>query len=237
MSEDYEGDSGKRKSSNDGRYDSDCSLRETIAAASSGDTVSDSAGTYTLTLGTELLISKSLTLSGEGGIITLFPSRGVLANDTDGEGDVLTAVLVSDVGNGSLKLATDGSFTYVHDDGETSDSFTYSAHDGEVDSGVAIVTITVNPVNDAPDATADTYTVAEGGTLTGLSATGLLGNDTDAENDELTATLLAEPSNGILTLNPDGSFTYVHDGSETTRDSFRYRADDGTGTPTSLPSR
>ena len=44
----------------------DCSLREALKAADSGDGVIVPAGTYTLTLGTELVIDKSLSLNGDG---------------------------------------------------------------------------------------------------------------------------------------------------------------------------
>ena len=43
-----------------------CSLRGAIAAANSGDTITIPTGTYTLTLGSELTISKSMTVSGAG---------------------------------------------------------------------------------------------------------------------------------------------------------------------------
>lgn len=72
------------------------------------------------------------------------PAPGVLGNDTDGDNDGLTAVLVSNPGNGTLNLNTDGSFTYTPDAGFTgSDTFTYQANDGKEDSNVATVTITV----------------------------------------------------------------------------------------------
>ena len=48
----------------DGVCDADCSLREAIEAATSGDEVTIPAGIYTLILGFELLIDKDLTLSG-----------------------------------------------------------------------------------------------------------------------------------------------------------------------------
>ena len=50
----------------DGVCNADCSLREAIEAAAPGDSVKISAGTYTLTLGSELAISKRLTLTGAG---------------------------------------------------------------------------------------------------------------------------------------------------------------------------
>ena len=55
-------------------------------------------------------------------------------------------------------------------------------------------------------------------------------NDTDAEGSALTATLVTGVSNGTLTLNSDGSFTYVHDGTETSSDGFTYSVSDGTAT-------
>jgi len=68
-------------------------------------------------------------------------------------------------------------------------------------------------------------TVAEGGTLSGQP--NVLTNDTDAESDPLTATLVTDVANGTLALNSNGSFTYTHDGSETTEDTFTYKASDG----------
>jgi hypothetical protein len=69
---------------------------------------------------------------------------GVLANDSDADGDPLTAALVDDVSNGSLTLNADGSFSYTPAlDYNGSDSFTYKANDGTDDSNIATVSITV----------------------------------------------------------------------------------------------
>lgn len=74
---------------------------------------------------------------------------GVLDNDADIDADPLTAVLVSGPANGMLTLNTDGSFTYTpNPDFSGTDSFTYKAYDGSLDSNIATVTITVNPVPD-----------------------------------------------------------------------------------------
>jgi len=56
----------KTGDTSDGICDVDCSLREAIAAAVSGDSITVPAGTYTLTLGSQLTIDKSLTLNGAG---------------------------------------------------------------------------------------------------------------------------------------------------------------------------
>jgi Ca2+-binding RTX toxin-like protein/alpha-tubulin suppressor-like RCC1 family protein len=71
-------------------------------------------------------------------------ASGVLANDIDIEDDPLTAVLVSDVSDGTLSLASDGGFTYTPDaDFYGSDSFTYKANDGSDDGNTVTVTIDV----------------------------------------------------------------------------------------------
>ncbi len=82
--------------------------------------------------------------------------------------------------------------------------------------------------HDEPEAEDDAYDVDEGGTLIVDAASGVLANDTDPQDDPLEAVLLSDVSNGTLTLNADGSFTYEHDGGETTEDSFTYKANDGT---------
>jgi VCBS repeat-containing protein len=82
-------------------------------------------------------------------------------------------------------------------------------------------------INNAPSTTGDSYNIDEGGTLTVPEGTGVLSNDSDADSDPITATIASQPSNGTVTLNADGSFVYVHDGSETTSDSFTYTASDG----------
>ncbi|UCD98312.1 MAG: beta-propeller fold lactonase family protein [Chloroflexota bacterium] len=83
--------------------------------------------------------------------------------------------------------------------------------------------------NNPPVALDDTGTVAEGGTFF-QEAPGVLGNDSDPDGDPLilNTTVLNGPTNGTLSLNPDGSYSYSHDGSETTSDSFEYEVcDDG----------
>jgi VCBS repeat-containing protein len=89
------------------------------------------------------------------------------------------------------------------------------------------VTITVNAVNDLPTAVDDSYATDEGTTLN-EAAPGVLTNDSDPENDPLTAVLDTGPSNGTLTLNGDGSFGYTPDANFNGTDSFTYHASDGT---------
>ena len=98
------------------------------------------------------------------------------------------------------------------------------------DPQVFEVSATGVTVNNAPVAIADQITVVKGGTATKLNsnATSVLTNDTDTENNTLTAILVNNVTNGTLTFNSNGTFTYVHNGSDTTTDSFSYKANDGT---------
>jgi len=154
-------------------------------------------------------------------------AAGVLVNDTDADGNALTAVLVSNPANGTLTLNADGSFTYTPNaNWNGTDSFTYQASDGAATSNMATVTIAVNAVNDAPVAGADSYATNED-TAVSVPAPGLLGNDNDVEGDALTAVLVSSPVHGTLTLNADGSFTYTPNANYNGSDSFTYKANDG----------
>ncbi len=87
--------------------------------------------------------------------------------------------------------------------------------------------------NRAPIALADGATVDEGGTVAVLDsgAFSVLANDSDPNGDPLTVntTPVSSPAHGTLSLAADGTFSYSHDGSETTADSFVYQVcDDGT---------
>jgi large repetitive protein len=159
--------------------------------------------------------------------LTVDAAGGVLANDTDVDGDPLTVSLVSGPANGSLTLNADGSFSYLPSaDFNGSDSFVYSVTDG-IETAEATVTITVNPVNDAPVAVDDAYTVDEDTELTVDAAGGVLANDTDVDGDPLTVSLVSGPANGSLTLNADGSFSYTPSADFNGSDSFTYSVTDG----------
>lgn len=152
---------------------------------------------------------------------------GVLGNDSDGDGDLLTAVKVSDPVSGTVTLNADGSFTYIPDDDfYGTDTFTYQATDGTTDSNIATVTITVTPVNDAPKAFDDAYSVDQDEKLI-IAAPGVLANDTDIDSPTLTAILVSGPSHGTLTLQASGAFTYKPSPGFSGSDTFTYKANDG----------
>jgi hypothetical protein len=156
-------------------------------------------------------------------------ANGVLANDSDPEGDPLQAVLEGGVMNGDLNLNPDGSFNYTpYPDFSGSDSFTYRASDGTSTSTLATVLLTVNPVNDPPIAADDSYETAPETPLTVAVATGVLANDNDPDGDLLQAVLVDDVANGVLNLNGDGSFTYTPATNFKGTDTFTYRANDAT---------
>ncbi len=155
------------------------------------------------------------------------PAPGVLAGDTDADGDALTASVVTGPAHGALLLNANGSFTYTPAANYNgSDSFTYKVNDGQVASNVATVVLTVNPVNDAPVAVVDTYAATEDTTLS-IAAPGVLTNDTDAEGSALVPTLVRNALHGSVTLNADGSFQYVPVANYSGADSFTYSVSDG----------
>jgi hypothetical protein len=125
-------------------------------------------------------------------------------------------------------LGADGGFRYCPDPNFSgTDQFTYQASDGALFSNIATVTFSVTALNNAPVANDDAYSTAEDVELTAL-APGVLGNDTDPNGDPLTAVLVGGPSNGLLTLNADGSFTYTSAAGFVGTETFTYYAKDVT---------
>ena len=153
----------------------------------------------------------------------------VLSNDSDVDGDTLSVHSVTDPANGTAVVNTDNTVTYrPNENYNGNDSFIYTVSDGQGGTDTATVTITVNPVNDAPVANDDSATTDEDSPLS-ADAPGVLGNDTDVDGDSLTALLGIGPSHGTLTLNSDGSFSYTPEADFNGTDSFTYTTSDGNG--------
>ena len=158
-------------------------------------------------------------------------STSLLTNDTDADGDPLTAALGTAPQYGSITINTNGSFNYVHNGASFStDSFTYTANDGKVTGAPVTVSIVVTGTNDPPTASNDNIIVPLNGTATTLDNgnTSIIANDSDPDGDALTVTLVSSPTYGTLTLNPDGTFSYVQNGTLNSGDSFTYKVSDGT---------
>ncbi|MFO0941496.1 MAG: tandem-95 repeat protein [Pirellulales bacterium] len=194
---------------NDGTVDSNlATVALSIAAVNDAPTAVDDS--YSLNEDTVLTIA----------------APGILANDSDIDSTSITAALVTGPTNGKLVLNPDGSFSYTPNlNFNGTDSFKYLANDGSANSSVAVVTIQVKPVNDAPTAGNDGYST-KAGTALPIAAPGVLANDSDVDGDAIQAVLATGPSNGTLTLNANGSFNYVPNSGFSGTDSFTYQAKD-----------
>jgi VCBS repeat-containing protein len=168
--------------------------------------------------------------------LTVDAAHGVLANDTDLNGDTLTAAVVNGPAHGTLSLHADGSFEYhAAANYNGADSFSYVAKDAWGGaSGVVQVQLAIAAVNDAPVAVADTAAVKEDAAVT----IDVLANDTDVDGDALSILLGGAKSALGATLKVEnGKVTYVADADafdllaagKSVEDSFTYTADDGHG--------
>jgi subtilisin-like proprotein convertase family protein len=154
----------------------------------------------------------------------------LLANDSDGDGDALTATGFTQPANGTLTDNGDGTWTYTPDSAfNGADSFDYTVGDGNGGSDTATVTIDVASVNDNPVAGDDTGYALDQDTSLVITAASLLANDSDVDGDAVSITGTTQPSNGTLTDNGDGSWTYAPDAGYFGPDSFDYTVGDGSG--------
>ncbi|MFW9801684.1 MAG: tandem-95 repeat protein, partial [Candidatus Thorarchaeota archaeon] len=161
------------------------------------------------------------------------PPPGLLSNDYDVDGDLITLDFQTFPKHGAWAIGSNGLFNYEpFDDWYGTDSFTYRVYDGMEYSEAVTVTITVNPVNDAPVTEDDAYTTDEDIVLVVDAATGVLANDADVDGDALSVQIVSGVSNGHLVFNADGSFTYTPDFNWYGVDSFVYEVSDGSLTDT-----
>ncbi|TAL39514.1 MAG: hypothetical protein EPN97_02310 [Alphaproteobacteria bacterium] len=204
------------------------------------------------------LTNNGLTVTEDSSAI--ITTADLTAADPDTADSDLVYSLSSLPVNGYLELTTNAgvsitSFTqsdlaagivnYVHDGSETTaDSFIFTLSDQTTTLSAATFNITIDPADDPPQLTNNGLSVSEGGTIA-LTTADLNASDADTADAGLVYTLTSAPVNGQLELstNPGAaiiSFTqadlaaglvqYVHDGSETTADSFSFDLTDGTTT-------
>jgi hypothetical protein len=154
---------------------------------------------------------------------------GVLGNDSDVDGDTLSAVSPSVLAG--LSLNPDGSFSYTPA-AAGSYSFTYQASDGTAVSNTATVTLTVTPnqppvaVNDtanAPRRTSAAYTPV---------SINVVGNDSDPNGNlnPATVSIVAAPNKGgSVIVNPSGTVSYTPRLNFRGTENFSYRVQDTGG--------
>ena len=172
------------------------------------------------------------------------------ADDTDADGDELTATLVTGPAHGDLTLNSDGSFTYTPDaDYNGTDTFTYKVSDegnwhlhgllglfgGGGHTDTAAVTISVTAAsNQAPVAGDDNVSTNEDTYVTFA----VLTNDTDADGDPLSVAVNPYPqaAHGSVAVNGDGTLSYLPNFNFSGTDTITYTVTDGddsdTGTVT-----
>lgn len=125
----------------------------------------------------------------------------VLSNDTDADGNPLSATLNTPPSNGSVTVAPTGAFTYEPDDDWFgTDSFTYRASDGTT-SSTATATITVAAVNDPPVGTNGSATTSEDTTVTLTVATDVDSPDLDSD--------CTSDGGGTIEDNGDGTIDFT----------------------------
>ena len=164
--------------------------------------------------------------------LTVTAANGVLKNDTDADGEVLSILTPGSTtsGKGTFALAADGSFTYTPTAIATgTDTFTYQVKDPSGNGNTANVVFTIS--NPAPTATDDAFAVTFNTPLV-VAAPGVLSNDSDADGETISVAVpgTSATTKGSVTINSDGSFTYTPNSGGTGTDSFTYTVKDPTAT-------
>jgi len=122
---------------------------------------------------------------------------GVLGNDSDSNGDSITAQIVANGTKGTAVLNANGSFTYTPNAGATgADSFTYRATDGLLLSGITTVSLNIS----SPQTISGTITLNE---LTVSPAGRQV--EVNVRNVGSTTSLLAQ----MVTLDASGNYSFV----------------------------
>ena len=149
----------------------------------------------------------------------------VLANDSDPEGEPLVVTSCS-APRGTVTINPDGTITYLPNPNfNGTDTITYTVEDPAGNSSTSTVTVTVNPVNDAPDAVNDAFSTPLNTPIT----VGVLGNDTDPDGDLLNVTSITQPANGTAALASDGTITFTPDAGFTGTTTLTYTITDFNG--------
>jgi ELWxxDGT repeat protein len=131
------------------------------------------------------------------------PAAGVLANDSDPDGDPLQALLLTGPAHGTLEIDAAGSFRYVPPANFWgADSFTYATFDGIAYSQAISVSITVRSINDPPAGTDSRATLLEDGTYVLTRADFGFADPLDVPSHAFAAVRISDlPRAGRLRLN------------------------------------
>jgi len=182
----------------------------------------EDVGTVTVTVAEQLLaLVDDRATTDEDTAITI----AVLDNDVDRSGAGVSVLSVEAPAHGTAMLNADGTVLYTPEpDFNGQDMFTYTASNG-TETTTANVTVTVNPVNDAPLAADDAGASALDTPLT----LDVLANDLDPDGDALTVMLASDPTNGAVVVHADGTVTYTPATGFIGDDTFTYTVTDPDG--------
>lgn len=162
-----------------------------------------------------------------------FTTIDILLNDSDPDGTIdPTSVVIVDSPTRATSFSVDsltGVVSYTHDGSGLGDTFTYTVLDDQgLVSNVALVSIAINPPNQAPVAIDDNVTIANGSTV----VIGILANDSDSDGtiDPTSVVIVDSPTHATnFVVNPTtGTIDYTHDASGL-GDSFTYTVLDDQG--------
>ena len=168
------------------------------------------------------------------GVTLNVAAPGVLGNDSDPDGNAITAVLITSVSHGSLTLNTNGSFIYVPTTGYAgADSFSYTASDGALTSATTTVALTVVAANKPPVAANDSFSIPvwRSGTYA-PRVLAVLTNDRDPDGalNSATVTITSIPNKGgKVVVNTNGTVSYTPKLRFTGTETFRYTVKDNRG--------
>jgi len=149
-------------------------------------------------------------------IASYFAPAGEYADNGGYFSSAVTSGPLSALANGT----DGGNGVYIYGSGNAFPNQTYNSSNYWVD----VVFLSGPP--GPPIANNDSYTAVHGQPLT-VGAPGVLGNDVSQSGNPLTAALVTGPSNGTVTLNANGSFTYTANANFAGQDTFTYTASDG----------
>ena len=150
---------------------------------------------------------------------------GRLPAAADADGDAALYSVAADPMHGTVTIAMDGRFTYVPAaDYHGGDSFRFEVNDGLGGLSIHTVALTVDAVNDTPVALDAAFSTPED-----VALQGRLPQASDADGDAVVYAKASDPSHGSVTVEPDGSFTYVPAADYHGGDSFRFEVSDGLG--------
>jgi hypothetical protein len=155
----------------------------------------------------------------------------VTENDVDSDGDLNPAdvVIVAAPNNGIATVNSSGTITYIStDSAAVTDTFRYTVTDSEgLFSNEATVTITLVPIDEPPTPVAvddSVGPVEAGGTLT----FSVLDNDEffNINMNPSSVSIISTPIEGNVTVNGDGTITYINTSTAATLDTLSYTVED-----------